>query len=281
MRVAESDAADPGAEELKGRVRAHWSDETCGTRGLSRDDRVAFFAKLEQERYALEPYIPDFARWQRGEGKRVLEVGVGAGTDHVQWARAGALLTGVDLTQEAVDLTSERLELEGFAPDLRVADAEQLPFPSDHFDIVYSYGVLHHSPDTERCIAEVHRVLRPGGTALLMLYNLRSWTAWNLWALHCLARGRPWKSPRWAVYHFLESPGTKAYTRSEIEQLLHEFRIQRLESQLLGGDLLHMRASKKYQGAHHRLLFRLYPRPLVRAIGPRFGFAWLIEAVKR
>ena len=267
-------------ESLKRDVKTHWSDETCGTRGLDPADRKAFFENLETERYRLEPHIPGFARWERGTKKRVLEIGVGAGTDHIQGARAGAKLTGIDLTPEAVALTKERLSMEGFEPDVHEADAENLPFPDDHFDIVYSHGVLHHSPDTERCIAHVHRVLKPGGTALIMVYNLRSWTAWNLWALHCLAKGRPWKSARWAVYNCLESPGTKAYTRREIYELMKDFRLESLESRFLGGDLLHMRASEKYQGAFHQMVFRLYPRPIVRALGPRFGLAWLIEATK-
>ena len=266
--------------DLKQDVKAHWSNETCGTRGLEASDRQAFFDALEAERYEAEPHIPEFARFERGAGKRVLEIGVGAGTDHIRWARAGANLTGIDLTPEAVELTRERLQLEGFKPDVNVADAENLPFHDEEFDIVYSHGVLHHSPDTERCIGHVHRVLKPGGTALIMVYNLRSWTAWNLWALHCLAKGRPWKSARWAVYNFLESPGTKAYTRSEIHELMRAFRIESLTSRFLGGDLLQMRASEKYQTGLHRMIFRFYPRPLVRALGPRFGLAWLIEAKK-
>jgi ubiquinone/menaquinone biosynthesis C-methylase UbiE len=269
------------ADDLKRRVHDHWADETCGTRGLSGEDRKAFFDELENQRYhRYEPFIPEFARWERGRNREVLEIGVGAGTDHIQWARAGARLHGIDLTQEAIDLTAERLALEGFTSDLRVADAESLPFEDGAFDVVYSYGVLHHSPDTERSLAEVHRVLRPGGTALIMLYNLRSWTAWNLWALHCLARGRPWKTPRWAVYNHLESPGTKAYTRKEVRELMNAFEITRLESKLLGGDLLAMPPSRKYQTGMYRLIFRFYPAWLVRLSGHRFGFAWLIEATR-
>lgn len=269
------------ADDLKTRVQQHWSDEACGTRGLSREDRKAFFDELEEQRYSYyEPFIHEFAKWERGRDLAVLEIGVGAGTDHTQWARAGAKLHGIDLTREGIDLTRERLALEGLTSDLQVADAEDLPFEDDSLDIVYSYGVLHHSPNTERCLAEIHRVLRPGGTALIMLYNLRSWTAWNLWMLHCLANGRPWRTPRWAVYNHLESPGTKAYTQSEVRAIMNAFKISRLESKLLGGDLLNMPASEKYQSGLHRLVFRLYPTRLVRITGHRFGFAWLIEATK-
>lgn len=267
-------------EPLKARIREYWSEEPCATRGVAPDDRAAFFDQIEAERYEWEPHIPGFARWERGRGKKVLEVGVGAGTDLVNWARHGALLSGVDLTQPAIDLSRERLALEGMQADLRVCDAEHLPFEDDTFDVVYSYGVLMVTPDTERAIAEVHRVLKPGGVALLMLYNLNAWTTLNLWAYHALLKLRPWKSPRWVIYNYLESPGMKAYTEAETRELLRAFSSLSMSTQLLGGDLLQMRPSKRYAGALPRLLFALYPRPLVRRIGQRFGFGRLIEATK-
>jgi SAM-dependent methyltransferase len=267
--------------QLKEQVRQHWAEEPCSTRGHDPADRRRFFAELEAERYRHEPHILDFARFERGRGKRVLEVGIGAATDFTNWARHGSILTGVDLTQEAIDLARERLDLEGLHADLRVADAEQLPFEDGSFDIVYSHGVLHHTPDTARAIAEVRRVLKPGGVALLMLYNVRSWTAWLAWAVHCAGKLRPWKSPRWAVYHFIESPGTKAYTEAETRALLAGFDIDRMSTALIGADLMQMTPSRRYDGRLARLAFRFYPRWLIRAIGPRFGFARLIEARAR
>ena len=267
------------SENLLEKVHDHWATETCGTRGIDSSDRVHFFADLEAERYQLEPYIRTFARFERGAGKDVLEIGVGAGTDHVQWARAGANLSGIDLTQEGVDLARERLALEGLDSNLQVANAESLPFDDDSFDIVYSYGVLHHSPNTAGCIREVHRVLRPGGTALIMVYNLYSWAALNLWALQCAAKGKPFRSPRQAIFDHMESPGTKAYTRAEVLDLMSDFDIQSVEAALQGGDLLHMRRSAKYQSPIFAAAFALYPRWLVRRL-PQFGLAWLIEARK-
>ncbi len=266
-----------GSTELKQAVHDHWAQETCGTRGLDREDRTAFFRTLEEDRYRLEPYIHGFAQFDRGAGRDVLEVGVGAGTDHVQWARAGARLSGIDLTQEGVDLATERLQLEGLESDLRVADAENLPFPDASFDIVYSYGVLHHSPNTPRCISEVRRVLRPGGTALIMVYNLHSWAAFNLWVLHCAGRGRPFRSPRQAIFDHMESPGTKAYTRREVLDLMSGFEDVSVESALQGGDLLHMPRSSRYAHPFFKLAWAVYPRWIVRRF-PQFGLAWLIEA---
>src|SRR5262245_1079416 len=147
--------------ELKALVKSHWEREPCGTRGASTDDRREFFKQVERERYELEPYIPSFAQFELGRGKRVLEVGVGAGTDFVRWVRAGAAATGIDLTEHAIALVGERLQLEGLSAELKVADAEHLPFDSSTFDIVYSYGVIHHTPNTIKEVREIHRVLKP------------------------------------------------------------------------------------------------------------------------
>ncbi|MDT5271702.1 MAG: hypothetical protein QOH49_3888 [Acidobacteriota bacterium] len=266
--------------DLKAAVKAHWQRQPCGTRDLTAEDRRAFFERLEEERYQLEPYLPPFARFEEGKGLRLLEVGVGAGTDFVNWVRRGARATGIDLTEEGVRLTRERLELEGLDAEVRVGDAESLPFDDDSFDLVYSYGVLHHSPNTTQAIREVHRVLKLGGRARIMIYHSHCWVGFMLWGVHCLAKLRPWKSPRWAIYHYLESPGTKAYTVEEAEALFADFSQVDVRTQTTHGDLLLMRADKKYGGWPHRLAWSLYPRWMVRASGNRFGMALLIDAVK-
>jgi ubiquinone/menaquinone biosynthesis C-methylase UbiE len=267
-------------EARKQAVQEHWQREPCGTRGVEAEQRKAFFDQIEEERYAWEPYLPEFARFERGRGKKVLEVGVGAGTDFINWVRSGADATGVDLTERGVALTRERIALEGLSADVIQADAEDLPFPNDTFDIVYSYGVLHHSPHTIRAISEVYRVLRPGGTALVMIYHLHSWVVWMVWAMQCAARGQPWKSPRWAASHHLESPGTKTYTLDEARVMFSDFSEVRIRTQLCSGDLLRFRASAKYQSRLHRLAWKLYPRRLVQLTGDRFGLAMMIEAIK-
>jgi len=270
----------PDPSTLKEAVREYWNAEPCGTRDIDTSDRRAFFRDLEQERYALEPYIRDFARFERARGKKLLEIGVGAGTDFVNWVRNGADATGIDLTEEGIKLVRERLELEGLNAQLRVADAENLPFGDETFDVVYSYGVLHHSPDTPKAIREVLRVLKRGGTALIMIYHVHSWVSWMVWGARCLARGRFWKSPRWAVFHYLESPGTKVYSVAETRALFAGYSAVKIRTQLGHSDLLQMRSGAKYRSALARLAWKLYPRWLVRLTGNRFGLVMLIEATK-
>src|SRR4051794_24654751 len=114
---------------LKEEVRTYWEGRPCGSsHALAREGTPAYFEQIEQSRYDLEPFIPRFADFEGSQGKRVLEVGVGLGTDFVRFARAGAAVTGVDLTSKAVKLAQKRLELESLAGEVRQADAESLPF---------------------------------------------------------------------------------------------------------------------------------------------------------
>lgn len=194
----------------KDAVSAFWNNEACGERYGNEQERL---------RYELEPQIVGFAGFEDATGLDVLEIGVGMGADFVRWLRGGARATGVDLTDRAVELTRGRVAAEGHHPELRVADAESLPFPDESFDIVYSWGVLHHTPDTARAFREAIRVLRPGGRLKVMVYHRRSWVALAAWARFCLLRGRLRGSLRDAVAQ-IESPGTQAFTRSEARDLL-------------------------------------------------------------
>lgn len=194
----------------KAAVRDFWEAEACGERYGTDQDRV---------RYELEPEIIGFADFGAAAGLRVLEIGIGMGADLVRWARAGATVTGVDLTERAVSITTARLAEEGLDADLRVADAESLPFADGAFDLVYSWGVLHHTPDPARALREAQRVLAPGGRLKVMLYHRHSWVALAAWGRFCLVRGRPWAGLKEAVAR-IESPGTQAFTRAEVRRLL-------------------------------------------------------------
>jgi ubiquinone/menaquinone biosynthesis C-methylase UbiE len=236
----------------KGAVKRFWEEEACGERYGDDQDRV---------RYELEPEIIAFAAFQESKGQDVLEIGVGMGADYVRWLRAGAKAVGIDLTERAVAITQARAEADGFPhADLRQADAEHLPFANESFDLVYSWGVLHHTPDTATAVAEAYRVLRPGGHLKVMLYNRRSWVAWAAWFRFGLLRGRPWSTAKRAVAN-VESPGTQAFTEREVRAMLHNFREVSLRPQLTHWD--------------RRIA------PLVAArLGNGFGWFLLVEATR-
>ncbi|HUG93176.1 MAG TPA: class I SAM-dependent methyltransferase [Planctomycetaceae bacterium] len=210
-----------------GLVRQYWEAGACGTCPEIVGDRPPrtseWYRRVEQHRYAAEPVIHAVAQFTRHHGRKLLEIGVGAGTDHLQWARAGAECYGVDLTDEAIATTRAHLALYGFRSNLERVDAEDLPFDDASFDVVYSWGVIHHSQSPGRIVAEIRRVLRPGGTFIGMLYARYSLAAVKLWIRHALLAGRPWRSLSDVIGHHMESIGTRAYTLREVRRLFADF----------------------------------------------------------
>jgi ubiquinone/menaquinone biosynthesis C-methylase UbiE len=272
-------------EALKGRVQDHWESETCGIRYGKAANRSAWLRQIAQTRYELEPYIPDFARFEEAAGKSILEIGTGAGCDFVQWCRHAHHATGIDLTAAAIALTRERLQLDRIPTtryELQVADAEALPFADNTFDVVYSWGVLHHTPSTDGAFAEVWRVLRPGGTMRVMVYHVPSWTGLLLYLLHGPARGHPLLGLKGAIYRHLESPGTKSYTRAEGRRLVEQagFTNVTMATRLGPGDLLSIKPSGRYAGTAFKMATALYPRWLVRLFGDGMGLYLLLEGRK-
>jgi SAM-dependent methyltransferase len=163
-------------EQLKERVRAFWQAHPCGTKFSDAEIGTReFFERVEAHRYEKEWHIPAAADFTNTDGLKVLEIGCGLGTDGAQFAKAGADYTGVDLTEAAIELARKRFELFGLQGNFQVVDAEQLTFPDESFDLVYSHGVLHHTPDINASVHEIHRVIRPGGRAIVMLYHRGSY----------------------------------------------------------------------------------------------------------
>ncbi len=213
--------------ELTQKVRAYWEAEACGTAthivGELRPMTREWFERIEEYRYAMEPFIHAVAQFTRHRGKRLLEVGVGAGTDHLQWARAGAQCHGVDLTDAAIETTRARLALYGLSSQLQRVNAEQLPYPDASFDIVYSWGVILCAEHPEQVIAEIDRVLKPGGQFIGMMYSSRSLVALRFWVKYALLAGKPWRSIYDVIYHHMESLGTKPYTSAELRRMFAVF----------------------------------------------------------
>lgn len=163
-------------DNLKERVRAFWQAHPCGTKFADAEPgSPKFYELVEAHRYAKEWHIPAAADFASSSGLRVLEIGCGLGTDGAQFAKAGADYTGVDLTEAAVDLARKRFAVSALPGRFKLADAENLEFENESFDLVYSHGVLHHTPNTARAVSEIWRVLRPGGRALVMLYHRDSY----------------------------------------------------------------------------------------------------------
>lgn len=236
-------------EDHKRQVHDYWNRQSCDTRIASSSKfSREYFEEIETFRYRDQPCIHAFAQFTRYHSKRIVEVGFGAGTDFIQWLRAGAVASGIDLTQEALDNLNHRIQIYGLpAPErVQTGDAENLPFESNQFDLGYSFGVLHHTPNTEKALVELVRVVRPGGEIKVMLYNLHSLCVYKAWIKHALLRGKPWKSLRSVVSNHIESAGTKAYTRGDLRRIFAALPVKDIEvrSEINSADYLAFSAIK-------------------------------------
>jgi ubiquinone/menaquinone biosynthesis C-methylase UbiE len=237
-------------------------------------------------------------------GKSVLEIGPGAGGHSALFAKHGAQMTSADITLQRARSTQAKFRLMGDLAEgcnAVQSDAENLPFPGETFDVVYSNGVLHHTLDTERAIDEVFRVLKPGGQAVIMLYCKSSWHYWiNMVLFEGLLKGRIFGDQNWLGKatewggknrQTVENPITRCYTASEITGLFRKFH----KPSLRKGEFyfylipklgkLYRRYQLKRYGTHPGgvLVYgEPWPiqSPLELALGRIMGFAWFIKAQK-
>lgn len=209
----------------KRQVQEYWDEEPCDTwygRPFA-EGSLEFFEKMEENRYKDQAFIHSFVQFTRWHGKRVLEVGCGCGTDLLQFARAGAEVYGIDLSQNSVELTKRRLSLYRLQAKVAQGDAENLSFPPEHFDLVYSWGVLHHTPNAPRAVSEIYRVLKPGGFMKAMVYHRYSGMGLKLYLKYGLLKGKPFTSFSEVISKYQENPGTKAFTIKEVKNLFSPF----------------------------------------------------------
>jgi ubiquinone/menaquinone biosynthesis C-methylase UbiE len=157
-------------------VKEFWNSSPCQSDLSEAQDRRRYFEEISQKRYeGREWHVPTVAKFDQYSGKSVLEIGCSIATDGLEFAKRGAIYTGVDLTPEGIKMAEERFALFGVPGKFVAANAENhLPFPDNSFDHAYSFGVIHHAPYPEKIAKEIYRVLRPGGTLTVMLYNRTS-----------------------------------------------------------------------------------------------------------
>lgn len=212
-----------------------WNSLACGE--LSGDkSTVDYFLAVERDRLPQIGWAKDYFDYKSFADKKVLEIGIGQGTDLMQFARAGAECHGVDITDNHLELTARNFRLQGKVVDLRKADATKLPFPDNTFDCVYSLGVIHHIPEADRVLAEVFRVLKPGGKVMLALYH--KWSAYHLKLLivQGVLKGHLLRAGYDGLLARIEEaadgknfkPYVKLYSRRDMRRLLKSFRIDDL-----------------------------------------------------
>jgi len=242
--------------DLISRIAAYWDEHIhdlsitthpVGTR--------EFFQQLDEYRYDKLNYLPRLVDVSTYQGKSLLEVGCGAGIDLVRFARAGAVVTGIDLSTTAIELARKNIEQNGLKADLWVMNGESMQFPDNSFDVVYAHGVLQYTADVEKMVAEIHRVVKPGGEVVVMVYNRNSW-------LNLMRR-----VTKVSLEHE-DAPVLKKYSISELKQFLKPFKNYRIIPERFPVK------TKLHSGWKARLFndvfvgtFNLMPKALVRPLG--------------
>ncbi|UJB69469.1 class I SAM-dependent methyltransferase [Acaryochloris sp. 'Moss Beach'] len=219
------------SEHYKHETQGHWSEDPCGSNYSDKDVfSKSYFNEIERHRYSTHPWLKKDIDSLDLESKKVLEIGYGMGTDHLSMARKGGVMYGIDLTPKNYEATSLRLEINNLESKLLTGDAEILPYEDGEFDFVYSFGVIHHSPNTSTIISEIFRVLKPGGKCYITVYHKNSvffwWTTYFYKFLIC--RGYETRSLQEQL-SLIEYPNdnenivVKLYSRKEFESLFADF----------------------------------------------------------
>ena len=256
------------AEPTISEVAAYWNRRPCNVRHSSREvGSREYFDEVEERKYFVEPHIPGFADFARWKGKRVLEIGCGIGTDAVNFVRAGAQYSAIELSAESLALTRRRFETYGLEGNLVLGNAEQLDqlFSAEQFDLVYSFGVIHHTPRPRAVIDAARRVIRPDGEFRFMLYARNSWKALMIEA------GLDQPEAQFGC------PIALTFTEDDVRQLLDgAFRIEAVTQ-----DHIFPYVIEKYVKYEYEVQpwFRAMPQEMFAALQSRLGWHLMIKAL--
>lgn len=264
-------------------VRQYWNRRPCNVRHSRAEVGTRqYFDEIEARKYFVEPHIPGFAQFERWRGRKVLEIGCGIGTDSVNFARHGADLTVIDVSNESLALCRRRFEQYGLTARFYQGNAEQLDeiVPIEQYDLVYSFGVIHHTPNPARVIEKITRCLGPQSELRLMLYSKWCWK--TAWIILRYGKGRFWKAARLVAEHSEAQTGcpvTYTYSARELRNgLLKDFVVESITKDHIFSYVIEKYVNYEYQRVWH---FRWLPAPVFRALERLLGWHTLIVARPR
>jgi 2-polyprenyl-3-methyl-5-hydroxy-6-metoxy-1,4-benzoquinol methylase len=266
-----------------GQVQQYWNSQPCNIRHSARPIGTReYFDEVEARKYFVEPHIRRLAEFPRWNGKRVLEIGCGIGTDTINFARHGAWVTAVDLTEKSLEIARQRVAVFELQDRIRFyqANAEELDriVPIEPYDLVYSFGVIHHTPNPGRVLEQIRRYMRPQSVLKLMVYHRYSWKV--LWLLLRSGKGQFWKTSQLVAKHSEAQTGcpiTYIYSRGQGRKFVerHGFRVTELWV-----DHVFPYRIRDYKEYRYRKewYFRWLPPPVFRKLEQKFGWHLCITA---
>jgi 2-polyprenyl-3-methyl-5-hydroxy-6-metoxy-1,4-benzoquinol methylase len=265
------------------RVSDYWNSRPCNIRHSSQPvGTQEYFDEVEARKYFVEPHIPGFANFSLWKGKKVLEIGCGIGTDTINFARHGAQVTAVDLTENSLQVARQRAKVFGLDGQIRFiqANAEHLSdsVPVERFDLIYSFGVIHHTPHPERVLEQLRKYVGPQSTVKIMVYYRWSWKV--LWILMTYGKGQFWKLNRLiADYSEAETgcPVTYSYSRTSGRKWLEDHGFQVTDVMV---DHIFPYSIPEYVEYRYKVVwyFRWMPKPLFHAVERLFGWHLCLTA---
>jgi len=267
-------------------VRAYWNARPCNIRHSTREIGTReYFDDVEARKYMVEPHIPAFAEFPRWAGKKVLEIGCGLGTDTINFARAGAQVTAVDLSDESLALARKRAEVFGLQDRIRFfrGNSEELStfLPPEKYDLVYSFGVIHHTPHPGQVLDEIRKYTTPESTLKVMVYNRASWK--GLWIVMGYGKAQFWKLSELVARHSEAQTGcpvTYSYTPAQGRKWLQEHGFEVTETMV---DHIFPYSIPEYKEYRYKKVwyFRMLPDGLFRALERKFGWHLCLTARPR
>ena len=268
------------------RVRDYWDARPCNLRHSPAPVGTKdYFDQVEARKYFVEPHIPGFAEFERWRGKKVLEIGCGIGTDTINFARHGATVTTVDLSERSIELARKRAAVFGVERQIQFygGNAEELTqfVPVEAYDLIYSFGVIHHTPHPRKVLEQLKEYTRPGTTVKIMVYHRRSYRV--AWIMLAEGRGQFWKLADLVAKNSEAQTGcpvTYTYTRGEGRKLLelHGFHVTDVRVEHIFPYLIRDYVEYRYV---KKLYFRWLPQGLFRALERQFGWHLLLTAETR
>jgi len=265
------------------RVKEYWDRRPCNIRHSPEPVGTRqYFDEVEARKYFVEPHIPGFAQFDRWRGKKVLEIGCGIGTDTINFASSGAHVSAVDLSEKSMELARTRASVFGLQDHIRFysGNAEELSrfVPAEPYDLIYSFGVIHHTPHPDVVLDQLRQYTRPGTTIKIMVYHRRSYKVASI--LLTEGRGQFWKLPDLVAKNSEAQTGcpvTYSYSRREGRQLLerHGFRVREIRVDHIFPYRIPDYVQYRYVKEPY---LRWMPQPLFRALERRFGWHLLLTA---
>lgn len=262
-------------------VKDYWDQRPCNIRhSNAKIGTVKYFNEVEKRKYFVEPHILKFAEFSRWKNKNVLEIGCGIGTDTINFAREGASVTAVELSKKSLNLAKKRATIFGLNKRIKFyyANAEDLSksVPLKKYDLIYSFGVIHHTPNAQEVVYELKKYCKRETTVKIMVYHKFSWK--TLWILFKFGKGKFWKLNSLISQHSeaaFGSPITYLYSKKEIMRLLKGFRITNIVVDHIFPYKISDYVQYKYKKVWY---FRCLPKSLFRILETHFGWHLLITA---